>query len=55
MNKNYTGDGQWRLESVSKQIIRSGRKRLKLLKSLKIVCVWGKKEEEMDCSNESRR
>lgn len=48
MNKNHPGDGQLRLESVSKQITRSGRRRLKLLKSLKLVCVWGKKEKEMD-------
>lgn len=43
MNKNHTGDGQWRLESVSKQIIRSGRKRLKLLKKLKDCLCLGKK------------
>lgn len=43
MNRSHPGDGQWRLESVSKQITISGRKRLKLLKSLKIVCVRGEK------------
>lgn len=43
MNKNHPGDGQQRLESASKQITRSGRRKLKLLKSLKIVCVWEEK------------
>lgn len=42
MNKNHPGDEQWRLESVSKQVTRSGR--LKLLKSF-CFCL-GKKRKK---------